>query len=591
MTTVINKLRSIFLSPESRTELALRTIYHKVLSTRLYFLWQKHLAKRSYRKYRALQKNHPLPDLDAFPHQPRVSFLLNCQNKSLAELQSTLLSIQSFHGDNWEVIVISATTDLMAAINMTTDPRIRQIQPDPGSFFESITGEYLLYCTPGDRFFPTLLNYFFASLTDNEHADIVYFDTEYYDENTGQLHPLFKPTAFSPALLLSINYLSRCFIHQQAFRQVWPLVDHKADWLCQEYEMVLRLCEYGRNLHHIHEVLMTQDHLVKPDTAERQDVLTAHLSRLGLMEVTSSQHETGIRYSWANSSPSLAIIVLSKNNYRFLKHLIPALLDQPYQGLCTLNIVDNGSDDPATTAYYHELQREEKVAIIPYPKPFNYSEAINLGVSETSSELVLLLNDDMALINDLWLDELTQWAVRPEVGVVSAKLLRKNRTIQHAGIVLGLTGFMGHIYLNASEHYHGLLGSVDWYRNYLAMTGACQMVRREVFSEVGGYDENFVLAFGDIDFCLKVHQKGYHNVYTPFAQLIHYEGSSRGYTTPVGDVLRGYEQMETYLIEQDPYFNPNLTYTRIPKCLPNMQTRDDRQAQIDARKRFYLPTK
>lgn len=588
MTTVINKLRSIFLSPESQIELALRTIYHKILSTQLYFLWQKHLAKRSYRKYRSIQHNHPPPDLDAYPHQPRVTFLLNYQDKSLAELQSTLRSIQSLQSENWEVVVISSNTDQLAANNVNTDARIRLTRPDPASLSKSITSEYVLYCEAGDRFFPTLLKYFYAALTDNKHADLLYFDTEYYCEKTGQLHPLFKPTVLSPALLLSINYLSRCFIHQKAFRQVWSQVGHQADWLCQEYEMVLRLCEAGINLHHIPEVLMTQDHLVKPDTAERQAVLTAHLSRQGLKEVTSSQHETGIHFSWANSSPSLAIIILSKNNYRFLKHLIPALLDQPYEGQCTLNIVDNGSDDPATTAYYHELQREEKVTIIPYPKPFNYSEAINLGVSETSSELVLLLNDDMALINDLWLDELTQWAIRPDVGVVSAKLMRKNRTIQHAGIILGLTGFMGHIYLNASEHYHGLLGSVDWYRNYLAMTGACQMVRREVFSEVGGYDENYVLAFGDIDFCLKVHQQGYQNVYTPFAQLFHYEGSSRGYTTPVGDVLRGYEQLETYLIEQDPYFNPNLTYTRIPKCLPNKQTRDDRQAQIDARKRFYL---
>lgn len=588
MTALINKLRSIFLSPDSKMELALRTIYHKILSTRLYFSWQKYLAKASYRKYRSDLINHPPPDLDPDMHQPRVSFLLNCQNESLADVQSTLRSIQSLQGVNWEVLAISSKSNLTAAINVTSDTRIKHLQPDPKSLLESITGEYVLFCTPGDRFFATLLSHFYAFLAGNEHAELVYFDTEYTDVKTGQLQPLFKPTAFSPALLLSINYLSRCFILRKALLKVWSEVGHQADWLCQEYEIVLRLCENGVNVYHIPEVLLSQNRLVEPDTDERQTVLTAHLSRQGLRDVTAQQHKIGIRFSWSTGSPSLSMIVLSKNNYRFLKHLIPTLLDQPYDGQCSIYIVDNGSDDPATKAFYQELLQEELVTVIPYRKPFNYSEAINLGVNETSSDLVLLLNDDMALIHDLWLAELTQWAVRPEVGVVSAKLLRKNRTIQHAGIILGLTGFMGHIYLNASEHYHGLLGSVDWYRNYYAMTGACQMVRRDVFNEVEGYDENYVLAFGDIDFCLKVHQKGYQNVYSPFAQLYHYEGSSRGYSTPAGDVLRGYEQLETYLIEQDPYFNPNLTYTRIPKCMPSKQTGDDRQAQIDARKGFYI---
>ena len=113
------------------------------------------------------------------------------------------------------------------------------------------------------------------------------------------------------------------------------------------------------------------------------------------------------------------------------------------------------------------------------------------------------------------------------------------------------------------------------------------MVRREVFNEVSGYDLGYELAFGDIDFCIKVFEKGYQNIYTPFAQFFHYEGSSRGYQTPVTDVLRGYEQLEKYMVEGDPFFSPNLTYTRIPKCLIKKRSHDERQKQIAARKRFY----
>ena len=134
------------------------------------------------------------------------------------------------------------------------------------------------------------------------------------------------------------------------------------------------------------------------------------------------------------------------------------------------------------------------------------------------------------------------------------------------GGFLGMNGFIGHLYLNAPEHYHGLAGSVNWYRNFYALTGACQAMRRELFQQVGGYDERFKLAFGDIDFCLRVINAGYRNLYNPHAELIHYEGGSRGYETPVKDILLGYEELGPWLKQDDPYFSPNLTYTPIPSC-------------------------
>ena len=232
----------------------------------------------------------------------------------------------------------------------------------------------------------------------------------------------------------------------------------------------------------------------------------------------------------------------------------------------SIQIIDNNSDDLSTLSYYEEIEKLDNVSIIPYNKKFNYSEAINLGVSKSHSDLLLFLNDDMGTTNEFWLEELIQWASQPGIGVVGTKLIRHNHTIQHAGIILGLNDFAGHLYLNAPEHYTGILGSVDWYRNFLAVTGACQMVRREVFEEVGGYDENFVLTFGDIDFCLKVYEKGYRNMYTPFANLFHYEGQSRGYTTPSMDILQGFERIRGILRRGDPYFSDNLSLTSIPRC-------------------------
>ena len=153
------------------------------------------------------------------------------------------------------------------------------------------------------------------------------------------------------------------------------------------------------------------------------------------------------------------------------------------------------------------FQKEHQVQVLPYRKPFNFSEAINLGVQATASDLILLMNDDMAPLDALWLPEMIQWTQLEDVGVVGAKLLRANHTLQHMGIIMGLVGFAGHIYLNASEHYCGLWGSSDWYRDLLAVTGACQMMRRKVFEQVDGYDPGFKLAFGDIDFCLRVYNR------------------------------------------------------------------------------------
>ena len=588
MTTILNKLRSLFLSPDSPFELTLRTFYHKFLSTRIFFYWQDFRAKGSYRKYRVFQERSPLPDIDPVSNQPKITFMLSCLDATTADVQTTLCSIQALHGDHWEVLLVFHENILDTMLSEINDPRIKPTQADLSHLFDMITGEYVVYCQAGDKFADSLLYHFYHSLSSGTRADLTYYDCEYFDEKPARLQPFFKPTAFSPALLLSVNYLSRAFIHWQALEEIWSKTGHNAKLINQEYDLTLRLCESNKVFRHIPNVLLTQKRLSKPDTPELQKILAAYLTRQGLKDVTTSHVATRLRFSWKTGSPSLAIIILSKNNYRFLKSLMPELLAQPYEGLCSIHIVDNGSDDPSTLAYYQEIQQVANISIIPYPQPFNYSEAINLGVANSESDLVLLLNDDMAVTDELWLSELIQWSIRPEVGVVGAKLLRKNRTIQHAGIILGLTGFMGHIYLNAPEHYNGLFGSVDWYRNYLAITGACQMIRRDVFEEVGGYDLAYELAFGDIDFCIKVHEKGYQNVYTPFARIYHYEGSSRGYQTPVDDVLRGYEQLETYLVEGDPFYSPNLTYTRIPKCMVEKHSENQRLRQIQARKNFYL---
>jgi GT2 family glycosyltransferase len=588
MSHLFFKLQSKFLSPNSSFELALRTLYHKIAATRLFFCWQDFLAKQSYSKYRSKQKKTHLSQLESSPALPKVTFLISCDRSSPEEIQKTIISLQAQQSNNWNAVVFLGNQLDHPVIKHFNDDRIKLTSITERVEPSNISGDYVVFCQAGDVFDRAFLTHFYQSLDFGAPADLTYCDCEYSETATDQIQPFFKPKGQSPALLLSVNYLSRGIIRKQTLEKLWSRIDHNAKLIAQEYDLTIRLCENNKILRHIPEVLISQKHLPTSNDPEIQKVLIGFLRRQGHTNIATSKVDAGIRFSWKSGSPSLATIVLSKNNYRFLHHLIPGLLATPYEGQHTIYIVDNGSDDPATLDFYRHISQESRVSILPFPKPFNYSEAINLGVNESNSDLVLLMNDDMAVMDKIWLEELVQWAIKPEIGVVGGKLLHKNRTIQHAGIIIGLSGFSGHIYLNAPENYHGLMGSSNWYRNYLALTGACQMVRREVFNQVNGYDEAYRLAFGDIDFCLKVFEKGYLNVYSPFARLYHYEGRTRGYETPSEDTRIGYERLEPYLVNEDPYFSPNLTNSRIPKCITGFHSEDERKQRIATRKKYYL---
>lgn len=584
-----HQLRSRFLTPDSKLELWLRTQYHRLNRTRLFFKLQDWLAKRSYHRWKAFQKKQLLPDPSTLEYQPKVTFLVSLDLSSKQDLRKTIESIQKLPANNWEIILVSEQINNEAILDdqMFEDVRIKFYNTKTSNLLNEIKGEFVIFCQAGDQFFSGLLIHFYSALSDDDSADWYYYDCEFTDKETKEITPLFKPQSLSPALLLSLNYLSRGFIRRSYIKENWGAREMYPKLLIEEYELALYLCEkYGKTAH-IPQVLVNQAKLVKPDTDEIQAKITEHLSHLGLENVSVQSNPVGTLLTWRTSNTSVAIIIPTKNNRTFLSNCLNSLKNKTNYQNYNIHIIDNNSTDPETLKYYRQLSSESNIKIHPYSEEFNYSHAINLGVSNSDSELVLFLNDDMEIFKPEWLTELVQWAIRPEIGVVGGKLIRADHTIQHAGIIIGLHGLAGHIYLNAPEHYQGLFGSVDWYRDYLALTGACQMVRREVFNQVGGYDEGYKIAFGDIDFCLRVHEAGYRNIYTPFATLFHYEGRSRGYITPQKDVLRAYDEMKSILTQEDPYFSPSLSYTRIPKCVLSEQKTEEREKIIEIRKRFH----
>jgi glycosyltransferase involved in cell wall biosynthesis len=221
-------------------------------------------------------------------------------------------------------------------------------------------------------------------------------------------------------------------------------------------------------------------------------------------------------------------------------------------------IVDNGSDDPATFALYRELEAHPWIKVCSYNKAFNYSSICNFGASFAKGELLLFLNNDIEAISSDWLSELVRFAMRPGVGVVGTKLLYPSGKLQHAGVVLGIH-LAGLVFRNAPIDEWGVFGSPNTPRNYLAIMGACQLVRREVFARVGGFDECYQVANSDVALCLNAFRAGYRIAYNPFAALVHHEGASRGYVNPVHDMERTAADIRRFGFIDDPYFHPGLS--------------------------------
>jgi len=308
-------------------------------------------------------------------------------------------------------------------------------------------------------------------------------------------------------------------------------------------------------------------------------IVAEHLQRQGIARAKTRFASPGVlQVSWPTQNSRVSIIIPTKEKIALLRPCLDSLLQLTAYEHYEVILVDNGSQQAETLAYYAELRDDPRVRILDYAEPFNYSAANNFGAAQASGDLLLFLNNDIEILHPDWLEELVRWAERPDIGVVGTKLLYPNGRIQHAGVIIGMEGHASHVFWGVQEQYSGPFGSSDWYRDYMAITGACMMMRRTLFEEVGRFDEEYTLAFSDIELCLRAIKAGYRNVYTPFARLRHHEGGSRGHHIPVDDMLRAYDHIYTLVTQGDPFFNQNLSYiSRVPQLRRvDEQTREAR---------------
>jgi O-antigen biosynthesis protein len=301
-----------------------------------------------------------------------------------------------------------------------------------------------------------------------------------------------------------------------------------------------------------------------------QAALVDHLARMKVdARVEHGRYPTTyrVRYPIGASPPKVSLIVPTRDGYEILKQCLESIREKTTYPNYEIVIVDNQSTDPRTLDYMERLAKEDgRVRLLRYDHPFNYSAINNFAVSQTSTEIIGLVNNDIEVIAPEWLDEMVSHATRPEIGVVGARLLYPDGRLQHGGVILGICGIAGHFHKYNSSDAPGYFARGFLVQNLSAVTAACALVRRSVFDEAGGLDaENLPVAFNDVDFCVRVREAGYRNLWTPYAELFHHESVSRGLdTTPEQKVRAQGESLYMKrrwgrMLVEDPYYSPNLT--------------------------------
>ena len=559
---------------------------------------------------RWIAKNEPTPALltqqraaaKAFPCRPHIIVVIRVREAIPSLVDASIRSVVNQSYDSWELRLIedrpghSGATTLLSAW-AAKDPRIRIERPDgyrepavPAVTHEAGSAEFVTVLNPGDTLAPSALFEIAHLVNRRAAAALIYFDEDRLSaDGRTRAAPWFKPD-WSPEMLLSVNYLAHSVVRRQLLVEAGALAEALEG--ADTWNLTLRCTEHTQEIYHIPKVLY-HCHRAPGSSAEPWDrsevsgdlrYVEAHCQRLGLADAQATFLYPGIvRVTWRSPGLRVSIIIPNKNRAHILRSCIASITERTSYTNFEILIVDTGSTDRATLDYYASLTSDPRMRIVDHPGKFNYSAANNAGARLASGSVLLFLNNDTEALESDWLEEMVRWAERPDIGVVGAKLLYPNGTIQHAGVIIGMNGLTDHIYRGVHQTYTGMFGSVDWYRNYMAVTGACMMVRRDVFEEVGGFDEAYEVGFSDVEICLRVVTHGYRVVYAPFARLLHHESATRGNYYPPSDTKRALEHMRDLVVSGDPYFHPNLSHESLVPVLPR---RGDRPREVLLKRRI-----
>lgn len=563
------------------------------------YTWRKVKNKLTHRQEFTALANKPLFTDEELEHQRNTVFprsikfsivvpLYNTPEKFLHEMIRSVID-QTYA--NWELCMADGSDAAHDSVEkicrqyMRKDPRIKYrrleqnlgISGNTNACLEMAAGDYIGLFDHDDLLHPAALHEVMRAICEQD-ADFIYTDENTFHEKPEDAFcPHFKPD-YAPDTLRSYNYICHFTVFSKALLDEVGTFRGEFDG-SQDYDMVLRLTEKAARIVHIPEILyfwrahsgsVADGISAKPYTLDAaRRALREHLDRVGLVgEVEDSSIPSTYRIKYAISGcPKVSIVIPNMDYVDTLRTCISSILEKTTYKNFEIVIIENNSKERETFAYYDELKSDPRIQVVTWTGKFNYSAINNFGIREAAAgEYILLLNNDIEVITPDWIQEMLMFAQRSDVGAVGAMLYYPDDTIQHAGVILGIGGVAGHAHKNFPRGDYGYMSRATIAQDFSVVTAACVMVPRHVWQEIGGLDETFEVAFNDVDMCMRIRKAGYLIVWTPFAELYHYESKSRGAEdTPEkrkrfeGEVRRFQERWGRELAAGDPYYNPNLT--------------------------------
>jgi GT2 family glycosyltransferase len=514
-----------------------------------------------------------------------LSVIVPCFNTPKLYIDQLFESLEKQTYSNWQLCIADGSTDQQKSLYIQnlakkgSRVKYRKIKDNLGiagntnEALKLADGAYVAFMDHDDTLAPEALNEVAFAIYRQPASDLIYSDEDKLsDDGKNRLLPFFKPD-WSPELLLGVNYVTHFVVARKTLVDSLQGLREGFDG-AQDYDFLLRLTETTNRIVHVPKILyhwrLAEGSTAKSvgekdyaDTAGQEALRDAVIRRklkADVIEIPDRPTNYRLKFKLPSQHPKVSIIIPFKDKPDLLKQCVASIIGKSSYNNYEIILLSNNSVEEETFSYLNSVKSDKHCRIFKWDHPFNYSKINNYGRKQASGDYLIFLNNDTEVITPNWLEELVGVASQPEIGEVGALLHYPDKTIQHAGVILGMTGMAGHIfrYLNASDWTD--FGMPAWPRNYLAVTAACVTIKASKFDEVGGFDEVFTIAGNDVALGIRLYESGYRNVYWPFAELVHYENISVGSydNVPKLDYDHSLEYYRPYMDWKDPYFNPNL---------------------------------
>jgi GT2 family glycosyltransferase/glycosyltransferase involved in cell wall biosynthesis len=558
---------------------------------------------RSYGKTKALYVRHPISTISAADRnvilqlkvRPVISLIVPVYNVPPAYLECCIQSVLAQNYPFWELCLVDDASTNRSTVDVLnryqgSDPRIRivhlaqnkGISGASNRAIELATGEYLAMLDNDDTIAPNALLEIAMAVNEDPSIDCIYTDEDKLDESENHIDHYFKPD-WSPEHLESVMYVLHLLIVRKSL--FLAIGGFRPEFTgAQDYDLMLRISRATNRIHHIPKILYNW-RMIPGSAAAQVDAKPAALdnARLALVDHVTAKYgdkawvEPGLLMGTfrvrqtIEGNPPVSVLITTNNSkinlpkrgeFTMIDNLLRSIVENTSYKNFSVIVVDNSN----STSEQLRQRKRLGVRTISYQgpmDPFNFSHKANFGIGHIDTENVVLLNDDMEVINEGWLTALLELSQREDVGIVGCKLYHDDGTLQHCGVVLGVNDGAAHIYHSFPGDHIGYNGFTHLIRNYSAVTGACLATRKSVLAQVGGYDEDLAIDFNDIDLCLRVGELGYRIVYTPFAEMYHFESKTIERKPKDRREVELFQSSWRKYLAHDPYYNRNLSRNRI----------------------------